>query len=75
MARGDQLGRQWKILQMLIDSKTGKSVADIADRLECHTRTIYRDLEALQTATMKNSVAKACGLCWNPRKTSPCHCP
>jgi predicted DNA-binding transcriptional regulator YafY len=50
MARGDQLGRQWKILQMLIDAKTGKSVADIADRLACHTRTVYRDLIALQTA-------------------------
>ncbi|MCA1786985.1 MAG: transcriptional regulator [Desulfobacteraceae bacterium] len=50
MARGDQLGRQWKILQMLIDAKTGRSVADIADRLACHTRTVYRDLEALQTA-------------------------
>jgi predicted DNA-binding transcriptional regulator YafY len=50
MARGDQLGRQWKIIQMLIDAKTGRSVADIADRLECHTRTVYRDLIALQTA-------------------------
>ena len=50
MARGDQLGRQWKILQMLIDAKTGRSVADIADRLACHTRTVYRDLIALQTA-------------------------
>ncbi|MFO7883382.1 MAG: helix-turn-helix domain-containing protein [Desulfobacteraceae bacterium] len=49
MARGDQLGRQWKILQMLIDAKTGRSVADIADRLECHTRTVYRDLIALPT--------------------------
>ncbi len=35
---------------MLIDAKTGRSVADIADRLDCHTRTVYRDLEALQAA-------------------------
>ena len=50
MARGDQLGRQWKIIRTLIASQTGKSVQDIASDLNCHTRTVYRDLEALQTA-------------------------
>jgi len=50
MARGDQLGRQWKIIQTLISSKLGKSAADLAKDLECHPRTVYRDLEALQVA-------------------------
>ena len=50
MARGDQLGRQWTILQILITSNTGKSVSDIAQQVNCHTRTVYRDLEALQIA-------------------------
>ncbi len=50
MARGDQLGRQWKIIQTLISSRKGKSAADLAQNLECHPRTLYRDLEALQVA-------------------------
>ena len=50
MARGDQLGRQWKIIQTLISSKIGKSAAELALDLECNPRTIYRDLEALQVA-------------------------
>ncbi len=50
MARGDQLARQWKIIQSLISSRTGNSVTDLAKDLDCHTRTVYRDLEALQVA-------------------------
>lgn len=50
MARGDQLGRQWKIIRSLIASKRGKSVQDLASELSCHARTVYRDLEALQVA-------------------------
>jgi len=50
MARGDQLGRQWMILQMLIASTDGKSVDDLARKASCHSRTVYRDLEALQIA-------------------------
>jgi predicted DNA-binding transcriptional regulator YafY len=50
MPRGDQLARQWKIIQTLITSKTGKSAAELAEDLECHPRTLYRDLEALQVA-------------------------
>jgi predicted DNA-binding transcriptional regulator YafY len=50
MARGDQLARQWKIIQALIASRRGKSVPELAEMVECHTRTVYRDLEALQAA-------------------------
>lgn len=48
MARGDQLGRQWKIIQSLLIARWGKSVSEIAEDLACHPRTVYRDLEALQ---------------------------
>ncbi len=50
MARGDQLGRQWRIIQSLLTSRRGKTASDLADELVCHPRTIYRDLEALQLA-------------------------
>ena len=50
MARGDQLSRQWKIIQSLMASHSGKTAAQLADALECHQRTTYRDLEALQGA-------------------------
>ena len=50
MARGDQLARQWKIIQSLISSRHGKSVPEMAQALGCHRRTVYRDLEALQAA-------------------------
>lgn len=52
MARGNQMGRQWRIIQTLISSKTGKSVSELIDILEldCHQRTVYRDLDALQNA-------------------------
>ena len=50
MARGDQLGRQWKIIQTLIASPRGKTAAQLADDLDYHWRTVYRDLEALQAA-------------------------
>lgn len=48
MARGDQLSRQWKIINTLIASTIGKTVPDLAEELGCTPRTVYRDLEALQ---------------------------
>jgi predicted DNA-binding transcriptional regulator YafY len=48
MARGEQLSRQWKIIRTLIASTHGKTAAQLAEDLDCTTRTIYRDLEALQ---------------------------
>ena len=50
MARGDQLSRQWKIIHSLMASVRGKSASELAVELECHSRTVYRDLEALQMA-------------------------
>jgi predicted DNA-binding transcriptional regulator YafY len=50
MARGDQLARQWKIFQTLVTSRYGKSVSDLAKNLDCHQRTVYRDLRALEEA-------------------------
>ena len=50
MARGDQLARQWKIFQTLVTSRYGKSVSDLAKNLDCHQRTVYRDLHALEEA-------------------------
>lgn len=50
MPRGDQLSRQWKIIQTLISSRMGMSAADLAEDLDCHPRTVYRDLDALQIA-------------------------
>ena len=50
MARGDQLSRQWKIIQTLMAVTRGKTKHDLAAELECHHRTVYRDLEALQAA-------------------------
>lgn len=50
MSRGDQLSRQWKIIQALISAPGGRTAAELAAGLECTVRTVYRDLEALQSA-------------------------
>ncbi|MBW1923518.1 MAG: WYL domain-containing protein [Deltaproteobacteria bacterium] len=50
MARGEQLARQWRIIQTLLNSRRGKSAAEIADHVDCHPRTVYRDLEAISVA-------------------------
>ncbi len=50
MARGEQLARQWTIIQSLQADLNGKTVSELAAVLDCHTRTVYRDLEALQLA-------------------------
>jgi predicted DNA-binding transcriptional regulator YafY len=48
--RGDQIVRQWKIIQFLETRRYGISVAELAEELESQPRTIYRDLEALYNA-------------------------
>lgn len=50
MSRGNQVERQWRIMQILLSSHYGKTVKELAERFECSQRTIYRDLETLQLA-------------------------
>lgn len=49
MPYGDQLSRQWRLLP-LIDRPAGITVDDAARELDCHRRTIRRDLSVLQDA-------------------------
>jgi predicted DNA-binding transcriptional regulator YafY len=48
--RGDQLARQWLLIQRLARSRGGAGLDDLADSLGCVRRTVYRDLDALQYA-------------------------
>jgi predicted DNA-binding transcriptional regulator YafY len=48
--RGDQLARQWRLIQRLANSRVGVSLDDLAGELECVKRTVYRDLDALMLA-------------------------
>ncbi len=48
--RGDQLSRQWKLIQRLAKSRYGCAVDDLASELDCVRRTVYRDLDALMYA-------------------------
>lgn len=50
MSRGDQISRQWQILQLLEARRLGVSVPDLAAELESNVRTVYRDVEALELA-------------------------
>ena len=48
--RGDQLARQWQLIQRLARSKSGFHLDDLAQDLQCVRRTVYRDLDALMYA-------------------------
>jgi predicted DNA-binding transcriptional regulator YafY len=48
--RGDQLARQWQLIQRLARSRAGVGLDDLAEDLGCGRRTLYRDLDALQYA-------------------------
>jgi predicted DNA-binding transcriptional regulator YafY len=48
--RGDQLARQWRLIQLLARRRYGAGLDELAAELECHKRTVYRDLDALQFA-------------------------
>ena len=49
MPRGNQLTRQWQLLQLL-DRPAGVVVDDAAGELGCAVRTVWRDLQVLQAA-------------------------
>jgi predicted DNA-binding transcriptional regulator YafY len=48
--RGDQLARQWQLIQRLAKSRAGVALDDLASDLGCVRRTVYRDLDALMFA-------------------------
>ena len=48
--RGDQLARQWQLIQRLAKSHAGVGLKQLADDLGCVRRTVYRDLDALMYA-------------------------
>lgn len=48
--RGDQLARQWQLIQRLARSRAGAGLDELAADLGCVKRTVYRDLDALQYA-------------------------
>jgi predicted DNA-binding transcriptional regulator YafY len=48
--RGDQLARQWRLIQLLGRRRFGVGLDEVAAELECNRRTVYRDLDALQYA-------------------------
>ncbi len=48
--RGDQLARQWQLVQKLARSRGGVHVDDLAEEIGCTRRTVYRDLDALAFA-------------------------
>ncbi len=48
--RGEQLARQWQVIQRLAKSRAGVALDDLAADLEVVKRTVYRDLDALMFA-------------------------
>ena len=50
MPRNQEVIRQWKVLHALESSRHGASIDGLADQLDVTTRTIRRDLAALQEA-------------------------
>jgi predicted DNA-binding transcriptional regulator YafY len=48
--RGDQLSRQWRLIQLLARARYGIGAESLASELEITRRTVYRDLDALMFA-------------------------
>jgi predicted DNA-binding transcriptional regulator YafY len=48
--RGDQLARQWQLIQRLAKSRSGVGLDELVEDLDCVRRTVYRDLDALMYA-------------------------
>jgi len=49
LSRGSQIIRQWRLIRSL-EARPGKTVAELAQELECSERTIWRDLQDLEAA-------------------------
>lgn len=50
MARGNQIARQWTIIKALDGRSKGVTIAELSRDLNCHPRTIHRDLRDLENA-------------------------
>lgn len=48
MSRGQSLVRQWNLVKTLQSYRFGLSIEELAERLECSTRTVHRDLRVLE---------------------------
>jgi predicted DNA-binding transcriptional regulator YafY len=48
--RGDQIIRQWQLVRLLSSAKRGKSIPDLKQELRVTSRTVRRDLQALEHA-------------------------
>jgi predicted DNA-binding transcriptional regulator YafY len=48
MPRGDQITRQWRLIQLLERTRRGFSFEELARELNCTTRTVMRDLDHIQ---------------------------
>jgi predicted DNA-binding transcriptional regulator YafY len=50
MSESQQLLRQWKILQLLADSKVGYTIQELVETFDVSLRSIQRDIAVLQLA-------------------------
>ena len=50
MPRGDQLIRQWGVLSLIEAHHFGITIENLAKEVGCTTRTIRRNLEALESS-------------------------
>jgi predicted DNA-binding transcriptional regulator YafY len=46
MARGNQIARQWAVINTLDGRPKGIAIAELFSDLNCSPRIIYRDLDA-----------------------------
>jgi predicted DNA-binding transcriptional regulator YafY len=59
--RGDQLARQWLLIQRLARSRAGAGLDTLSEELGCVRRTVYRDLDALMYAGFPVTSEKRAG--------------
>jgi predicted DNA-binding transcriptional regulator YafY len=59
--RGDQLARQWLLIQRLARSRAGAGLDALSEELGCVRRTVYRDLDALMYAGFPVTSEKRAG--------------